>query len=556
MHLPSLGPKTRFYLLPFLGGCLFSLGFPTTWMPHFFFMPMLGFLLFFQAVFTPDGQGPSVWKKDILAWLCFSFGTCLFGHYWIPHTLKEFGGLFFPFNFVLGSLFTLIVFPQHLVFICCYRLLSRRMMPLNVATRNLFWALLLTVLEHYVPQQFPAHVGHAWLQLAPRLGLAPIFGAPVFSLASFWAVLVLVERLNTRQWDWPGIAFFTTFLAANLSYSLPPADREGHPLKIRMVQANVENLLKIASEEGNPAIFQEIVDRYFKLSTQSQEQVDLILWPETAYPELLQSSLMQMSPELVPRVFRQTISQTKAQLITGGYDHANRTNPHLYETEYNATFHFGKMAFLKNVYHKRILMPFGEGLPFGLLNPLLAKVITNLSFFAKGQSFPLFKLESDITLINVICYEILFSSYIRNYLNHTLKAYKQKASFIINMTNDSWYGRSAEPYQHQFLSHWRALEFQIPIVRVTNTGLSSILYPDGSQSKDMGLFQEGSRDYQLFLKDGKVTPFQKYGFTLTLILGVALLIAFFLIPMVRKTFFEQVVKSNKALKNSFIDHGK
>ena len=497
-------------------------------------MPILGFFLFFQAILsTGEGHFP-VWKRNLLVWVCFSFGTYVLGHYWIPYTLKEFGGLFFPFNFLLGLLFTFIVFPQHLCFIFCYLLLRRWHLPLGVTSRNLFLALLLTVLEQYVPQQFPTHLGHSWLQLAPYLGLAPVFGVPLFSFASFWMVLILTERLRTRRWDWPGICFFVLFLVANFSFPLPDKSRTGHPLKIRMVQANVENLMKLASEEGgNRAVFNEVIDRYFQLSTNSEEEVDLILWPETAYPELLNSSLMKMNPDLVPEIFRRTIFYTRAQLMTGGYDRADRTNPYLFETEYNAIFYFDREALFKNVYHKRILMPFGEGLPFGFLNPMLAKVMKNLSFFAKGKDFPLFELEGGVNLINVICYEILFGSYIRDYLNHTLKTHNKGAALIINMTNDSWYGESAEPYQHQFLSHWRALEFQIPIVRVTNTGLSSILYPDGSKSEDMGLFKAKSRDHQIFVKAGKTTLFQKYGFTLTLSLGLLLFVVSLIIGKIR-----------------------
>ena len=526
VNLQSFGPKIKYYLLPFFGGCFFVLGHPTTWAPHFFFMPILGFLLFFQAILSTEKGHFPVWKRNLLTWFCFSFGTYVLGYYWIPYTLKEFGGLFFPFNFLLGLLFTFIVFPQHLCFVVCYLMLRKWHLPWGLSSRNLFLALLVTALEQYVPQQFPTHIGHSWLQLAPRLGLAPLFGAPLFSFASFWIVLVLTERLRIKKWDWAGVSFFILFLVANFSFPLPDKAKEGNALKIRMVQANVENLMKLASEEsGNQIVFEEIMDRYFELSTDSEDKVDLILWPETAYPELLNSSLMKMNPDLVPGIFRQTISRTQAQLMTGGYDRADRTNPYLYETEYNSIFHFDRAALLKNVYHKRILMPFGEGLPFGFLNPMLAKVMRNLSFFAKGKDFPLFELEDGINLINVICYEILFGGYIRDYLNHTLKTHNQKAALIINMTNDSWYGKSAEPYQHQFLSHWRALEFQIPIVRVTNTGLSSILYPDGSQSEDMGLFRASSRDFQIFVKAGETTLFQKYGFTLTLGLGFLLFAA-------------------------------
>ncbi len=527
MNLLFPNHKFNRYFLPFTGGLIFAIGFPTALTLHFFFMPILGLFLLLQTLPISyknqgnheDPQGLS-WKTDLLSFLCFSLGSCGLGYYWIPYTLKEFGAIIFPFNFLLGSLFSLIIFPQYLLFILACRFIDRRSPRwivnfLGLSTKNILLAFLITTLEYYTPQQFPTHLGHAWLQLAPNLGLAPFFGVPLFSFASSWMALTLLGKLKTKKWDWLGIIFFIIFLTTNLTLPLKAPKKEGNLTTIRMVQANIGNFMKISGEEGEGTTFQEILDRYFQLSTNSKNQVDLILWPETAYPQLLNSSLMKANPQSVPEVFQKTISLSKAQLIAGGYDQANDTNPHFYETEYNTIFYFNRESHLDDIYHKRILMPFGESLPFGPLNPLLAKIIKNISFFAEGKRFPLFKLDNGVTLINAICYEILFSNYMRGYLNHTFKTYDEKAQFILNITNDSWYGESAEPYQHQFLSHWRAIEFQIPIVRMTNTGLSSILYPDGSQSEDMGLFQTVSRDYQLFTKEAQSTLFQEYGFSLT-----------------------------------------
>ena len=82
-------------------------------------------------------------------------------------------------------------------------------------------------------------------------------------------------------------------------------------------------------------------------------------------------------------------------------------------------------------------------------------------------------MENGFRFIGIICYEILFSQYLRTYLNRQ----SRPPHFIVNLSNDSWYGDSAEPYQHRFLAHWRALEFNLPIIRMTNTGISSVLLP-------------------------------------------------------------------------------
>ncbi len=164
-----------------------------------------------------------------------------------------------------------------------------------------------------------------------------------------------------------------------------------------------------------------------------------------------------------------------------------------------------------------MLIPFGEGLPFGPLNPYLAKIIQNISYFAKGNRYTKFTLRNNKSFITAICYEILFSDYIRTFLNHSGA---KKPDFLINLTNDSWYGNTSEPYQHQYLSHWRALEFQIPIVRMTNTGISSILYPDGSESQRLKLFEVDTMDLDLHTPKSEATLWQHYGLLNFIIFGI------------------------------------
>jgi apolipoprotein N-acyltransferase len=313
-----------------------------------------------------------------------------------------------------------------------------------------------------------------------------------------------------------------------------PAD-SAKSVHLRLVQANVGNFMKVQSENGNATSTEEIYQRYKRLSTlptKEQSTIDLIVWPETAYPSLLNTAVMRVSPALVPAVVQDVVTQMQAPLLFGGYDQSENQNTNFYETEYNAAFLISKRATLSEVYHKRLLIPFGESLPFGFLNPYLARIVSNISFFAKGERFPVFKLRNGERFISVICYEILFSGFIRSYLNH-LSSLDESPHFLINLTNDSWYGDTSEPYQHQFLSHWRSLEFQIPMVRMTNTGITSILYPDGSQSERLDVFQNGILDINLKVQGPTPTFFQRWGFLPTLILTVLIFFICWLVERFR-----------------------
>lgn len=496
------------------------MGFPIKGLPHFMGLSFIGLFLFLQAIQIPYGhnEDESSFKEQIISLLLFSLGYCLVGYYWIPYTLKEFGAIPFPINTLLGAFFSLIIVPQYLVFILLiffWKRLNLKSSSLagGLTTRHLIFAFLLTLLENFVPQQFPAHIGHTWLQLAPRLGLVPFLGAPFLSFVSYGLILSFVGLWRTGKFDriTPTIFVLTLLINISLPLSFSPKNKENSPapLNIRLVQANVGNFMKLDSEKGGASSMREIYQRYLKMSSMESdgEKLDLIIWPETAYPQLLNTSMMRVTPAFVPSIVRKSIRESGAQLFFGGYDKSGSENKNYFETEYNAGFLINREGKINDVYHKMLLIPFGENLPFGPLNPILAKVIKNMAFFATGQRYTLFELDGGQRFISAICYEVLFSGFIRTYLNKT----KSQPHFIINLTNDSWYGDTSEPYQHQYLAFWRALEFQIPIVRMTNTGISSVLYPDGSESKRLGVFEQKNLDLKLNIEERKATLFQKWG---------------------------------------------
>ena len=509
----------------------------------FIITPLIGVVLFFLPLHLPyngdSDEEKSSLKVELLALLFFSLGYCLVGYYWIPYTLKEFGHIPFPFNNAMGLLFSLIIAPHYLLFI----LIKKFIVRLNLKShqffvprscRHLLYALFLTMLESYVPQQFPGHLGHPWLSIAPFVGLAPIVGVPFFSFIGYWVVFTIIDGIKRKEWDKFAFVSFFIFLVLNIVTGVmnKPGDSNlAHKNQIRMVQANIGNLMKVQSEGGAISSMRKIHNTYKSLSTiPSDKKLDLVIWPETAYPNLMTSELMRIYPDSVPNLFKEVIDHTQAELFIGGYDRNTKAKSRYFQSEYNTTFHFGTDHKLKDVYHKRKLIPFGEGLPFGPFNEFLSGFITNVSYFAAGEKYTLFKTKNDTPFITHICYEILFSWFTRNYLN----SLKEQPQFLVNLTNDSWYGDTSEPYQHLYLAHWRALEFNIPIVRMTNTGITSVLYPDGSESKRTKVLEEEVMDLELITYPRTPTIFQRFGFHVTSTLWLILTTIAFL--MSRRKF--------------------
>ena len=104
----------------------------------------------------------------------------------------------------------------------------------------------------------------------------------------------------------------------------------------------------------------------------------------------------------------------------------------------------------------------------------------------------------------VLCYEILFADYLRN-------AMADSPDFILNLTNDSWFGEYGEPELHMAFASFRALELRIPLVRVTNTGVTATVLQDGRQVDRIGTSKKQIHRATLPLFKAEPTPFQKGG---------------------------------------------
>ncbi len=497
-------------IFAFIGGLFYATGFPMFSNFSFIFGPILGFYLINYSLNYAHSK-----KLKILYSWAYGLGFYILGFYWIPFLMQEFGGFPFPVNHIMGAMFTLIILPQILIYAFFKKYFKT---PIGLA---IFYSLL----EYYTPQQFPAHIGHTFISLAPQfnLNLAPLFGSPIFSfIVALIAILALKGKKsfsqNIFEWTLVSVLLIFNFLPFSFNFSANQITN----LNIRMVQPNIGNFLKIGSEKGDLSSIKDVYQRYFELSTRpSTNPIDLIIWPETAFPSLLSSDLMKKTQE-IPILFKEIINKTNAELFIGGYDYKplSQSNDG-FKNEYNAAFYFSKESKFVDVYRKMKLIPFGEGLPFGPFNQFLSQYIKNVSFFADGESPTHFIMPNKSTFTSAICYEILFPRLMRNIMNHQT----QKPSFIINLTNDSWYGDTSEPYQHLFLSKWRAVEFQIPIIRSTNTGITTVIYPDGSESINLGINQQDSIDLPVKINQSYATIYQRFGINVFLIFIIALILA-------------------------------
>ena len=141
---------------------------------------------------------------------------------------------------------------------------------------------------------------------------------------------------------------------------------------------------------------------------------------------------------------------------------------------------------IQSIYDKTFLVPFGEYLPLGGL--LKYFNIFNNSYrlidgFSSGTGLKLVKNSDLPTFLPLVCYEALFSNEILGKVN--------EARWILNITNDAWFGNSSGPKQHLNIARMRALENNIPLVRVSNNGISAKISKDGKIEEYIALNKEG-----------------------------------------------------------------
>ena len=302
--------------------------------------------------------------------------------------------------------------------------------------------------------------GFPWLSLGySQLDSLLVFMAPLAGVFGVSWLLVLAAGLlvlivigSPRDKSSSLVIAVLIVIAAMFGNSLDWSERSGEQLSVRMVQGNVPQELK-----WNPAYFDSTIDLYSRLSF--EKEADLVIWPETAIP-----AFYDRVKQSVIQPLQQQLKITGSDMVIGI---PVRAKDHGY---FNSMISLGST---EDRYDKRHLVPFGEYAPLEfILRPLVDYFRIPMSDFRTG--------ESERSLMQVgqhqvgvsICYEDAFG-------DETAQALPD-AAYLINVSNDAWFGDSLAPHQHLQIARMRAVENSRYMLRSTNTGISAIIDPKGT----------------------------------------------------------------------------
>lgn len=245
--------------------------------------------------------------------------------------------------------------------------------------------------------------------------------------------------------------------------SLPAG--EGETLAVRLVQPSIDQ-----SEKWNSAVRDRIFQRFLELSTQETTEAgqrpQLILWPETSVPFILQDRPDALSA-LGEMVREDQVLLLGAVRIEG----ENAADPDA--RFYNSVVGINSAGVMFDAVDKVHLVPLGEYVPF---ERWLSRIgITKLvhlpgSFTAGGRRHAL-EVAPGVSALAFICYEVIFPDIVARDAG--------RVDLIVNVTNDAWYGRTPGPYQHFRQAQLRAVETGRPLVRAANNGISGVVDAKG-----------------------------------------------------------------------------
>lgn len=233
-----------------------------------------------------------------------------------------------------------------------------------------------------------------------------------------------------------------------------------------------------------------------------------IVWPEAAPPFLL-----ARVPEALDEIA--IITGTNRVLMTGSVRAQASVNTGF--RFFNSFYIFGHQGQLLDVYDKFHLVPFGEYLPMqGFLTRLgLTKIVESPGSFTAGDGPHTFAVPGAPPVGPLICYEILFPGAVTA---------KQRPGWLVNVTDDSWFGPSSGPYQHLLIARVRAIEEGLPVARAANTGISAVIDPFGRIWASLALGRNGVVDSPL-PRALPATPYVRFGdLGFALLLGLCLVL--------------------------------
>lgn len=454
-----------------------------------------GLVALIWAVETTEGR-----RAAFAAGWWWGFGHCLGGFFWIANSFLidpvRFGWMVPPV--IAGLAAYMAVYPALAVTAAWHRAASPLARALLLAST---WTIAEWLRGHLFTG-FPWNLAaYVWSFDLPMMQSASLWGVWGLSFVTvlLCGLLSLMGRSNRRADVRAGVAV-TAMLAALYGFGAwrtanTEAVQTGPSIALRLVQGNIDQWEKLTGAHRDRDIAQHL-----RLSTMTPglEAVQAVIWPETAAAVFLDRADDW-------RAFVSAAAPPSGLLITGTLrGDPPQGQPERYWNSLAAIDPTARIVATADKFH---LVPLGEYVPLrDILGPFVSKLTAGAGDFSAGPGPVTVRAPGLPPFSPLICYEVIFPGAVIDP--------SDRPDWLLNVTNDGWFGHSPGPYQHFAIARFRAIEEGLPLARAANTGITAMVDPFGRVTGALPLGTEGALDVflpaplppTLFARTGLLLP--------------------------------------------------
>jgi apolipoprotein N-acyltransferase len=492
-----------------LSGAVTALAFPKFNLFFFSWISLIPLFLVLQKK-TPG-------KGFLLGWMAgFSYYAVLL--YWIPAVPSHYGGLSIPISILIYLGFMSFLGLIWAAFSLCFTKIHKSFPILSFFLAPFLWVAFEHIITHILTG-FPwGLLGYGQFKNLYFIQMATITGITglSFILVLFQCMFVLSMKLRKKA---PFFAALSLVLLIHVSgyMSIKDIPTQKNSFLAAVIQGNVSSDIQwgqLSFEE-----IESLFNQHLQLSRDAAlNNNDLVIWPEFSVPLCFGCSY-GIYQEFKNRLY-QFVQETGCTLLLGTNEKTETGGV----TEYYNTALCLKPDLSQNQYHKIHLVPFGEYTPYKKIFSFISRVTHAIGDITPGDQFVLHDFKGN-RFGSPICYEIIFPDLVRKFA-------KNGASFLVQITNDGWYGRSSAPYQHFAMAVLRSVENRRYLLRAATTGISGIIDPYGRILARSELMTQ-TFFYDTITPLHKNTVYTRYGDVLPYV-SLTLMIFFLILAVIKR----------------------
>jgi apolipoprotein N-acyltransferase len=466
--------KLKTYAPALLSGSILILCFPTISLFGLAWVALVPFLLSLY-----DKRPKQAFTAGLFLGFPYFFGTL----YWIYHSINHYGGIPFiaSISIVILLCLYLSLYTGFFALFFSITIKSTKLPALFIAP--VFWVVL-EFLRSYLFTGFPwSSIGYTQYKFLAVIQIADITGVygVSFLVVAVNGAIADIFLIRRRIRDMPLFPLSQTVIGLSLllfftistfvyGYLRLGEERPGEPLRASIIQGNIEQ-----DKKWEPSYQSAVIKIYKDLTLKAASSSSaIIIWPETAAPFFFETD-KEYTKELID--FQRHLDSYLlfgSVLIKGKND-----GRYIFS---NSALLLDKAGKVTYIYDKIHLVPFGEYVPLQKILFFINKLVVGIGDYSRGDHYLEAKTPSG-DFATLICYEIIFPGLVR-------KFFSNGGDFIVNITNDAWFGRTTGPYQHFSMAVFRAVENRKPVLRAANTGISGFIDSNGKIISKTNLFQQ------------------------------------------------------------------